>query len=622
MTASSKSDIRETLLQVLESDLNLFFTKANNVYFSHQKSFISAVESCCSFFADWSVWLFTENGSQQSLVLARSFREFALRPLQEVLLKLKDAEEVGQLQEECDNWRTTLPLLFQLTKISLTENFSQKPCQLYDFLFTHLNRVPVDSLSFSILKSIWRQVIHILAGQIRTAFFESLLDDFHSEFFIEHSAPNNDESNRVPFHRFRISSTRQPCFVSNEAAENLLFVMHTTDCNSILAKKQEPVITVKELVETFQKMADYPSKSSLILDSASSKWRFNAARVLSVVIPVLAIRNGLAKLRALLLLGNELIWRAFFDELREYRHIFKLKSIDPKHRFGAQRTLNSILSAVYNEYGTTLIADEKSVDALSEREDTSVPLLLTLNEAGNVIPKYALSDVESIMLARGAPVYCDLFGISFTVRYVGFELKTCYKTLMALYRRAQSTQEDWKLMRFVRIMTLVRMRMASVIDSLDWYVQGNVVQPKIEKLDKILAQNLSGLHENAAEIQIPLLEQFYATQDENVKAMTAQCMLSNPIIFHRYEAIFSSCLLLCASIESANCSDADMKLCVHQAIKAETQFSRNVNLFAKILRNSDASRFESAAICQLQRRLDETRALPSVVIDTLTIETH
>ena len=617
---TSESNKRETLLRCAEFDLHLSLAKDGDVPFIHPKFFILTLESCSSFFADWSTWLSCRKFSHQAAVLCRSFREFVLFPLQCTVLKLKRAEELEPYQDECDEWRHTLPILFQLARTFLTEDLSETPCVVYNLLFIHLNNVPVDSSLFSILRCCWRPVIYVLAAQLRTAFFDNVLDDFHSELFIESLERRRDGAKGVPFHRYCISRKHQPCFVSAEAAENILFVIHATDCNSMLVKRKEQVMSAEELSETFAKIADTPQNSTLILDSASSRWRRNAASILSSLVPVSKIRHGLAKLRALLLLGNELIWRAFFDELREHRHVFKLKAIDPRQCIVAQRTLNSILSAVYDEHGLSIESvGEGSV--VSEKEDISLPLVLLLNEEGNVIPKYTLSDIESIMLAHGTPVYCDLFGLSFTVRYVGFELKSCYLTLMALYRRAQLNQKDLKLLRFVRIMTLVRVRMASVIDSLDWYVQGNVIQPKIEKLDKILTQDHSSV-DTLGHTQIPFLEQFYSSQDENVKIMSAQCMLSNTVVFQRYEAIFSSCLSLCESIENVNTCGGSMKASVHQALKAETQFSRNVNLFAKILRNSDMSCFESSAICQLQRRLDATQALPSVVVDTLTTDSQ
>jgi len=94
-------------------------------------------------------------------------------------------------------------------------------------------------------------------------------------------------------------------------------------------------------------------------------------------------------------------------------------------------------------------------------EDDSIPLSVFISKDGSVWPRYALSDVESIMLAPAAPVYCY-----------------ARKNIPMNNHGEQLDPEDLRKQSFVRCMLLIRSRMAIVINSIDWFIQCGVVQRK------------------------------------------------------------------------------------------------------------------------------------------------
>ncbi len=592
----------------------------------HVQVFIKALESCASFIAEWATWQTRRNASHQSISLARSFRTYWLNPLQESILQIVSCDLIEKYQAECDKWREAMPYLFHVLNTCLPRVSAKEKSLVYTTLYTQLGRVPDDSLAFTILLQTWRDALRVLANQVRRAILDGEIDDFYSEFFIEEIERTESERKsrrQLPFQRYRVVMDGLPKFISLPTAENILFAVHAIDCNSIirdanvglrnsLSDLEKTAVSAKEIASAFDRMATYPQRSCLILDGASLQWRKNAAVGLSEILPVEEIRSGLATLRAYLLLGYELFWRAFFDELRLHDAIFKDEELTEQEQTRAERILNNILLSVYAEHGSTPIGTYSDAKQDISRSDSALPLVLKITIAGSVVPQYALNETESILLARAAPVYCDIFSIAFSVRRVGCELQKCFQNIMHFSRQSQYSEikgiesADMLNKRSIHTLCLLRRRMAIVISALEFYVQCAVVQPQYEKLDRILkASATESGKRTPGRVEIPLFDEFAAVQDESVKTMTEQCLLDNEMVVKRYEQIFSSCLSFCASVKSLlDDGHWTIDLCVQNAMESEKIFSRNVTLLAQLLEKTNASCFDST-VCELQRQLEE-----------------
>lgn len=554
--------------------------------------------------------------------LARSFRTHWLNPLHDTVLRIANSDRVEKLQTECDEWREAMPYLFHVLNTCIPRTSSKHETVIvFSTLYLQLGKVPDDSLAYSILISTWRDALQILANQVRRAVLEGDIDDHYCEFFIEEIQRTEQEKQmglQLPFQRYQVATRRLPCFVSAATADNILFAVHAIDCNAIisdanrapgvsLSSLEKSAISSKEMDEAFERMVRFPMHSCLILDGASLKWRENAARGLSEKLPVSEIRSGLATMRAYLLLGDELFWRAFFDDLRTHESIFKEEQLTEQEQAHAERILNGILSSVHADSGGTSCASFSDAKQEVVQADSTIPLVLKISSYGSVIPSYSLEESESILLARSTPVYCDVFSIAFSVRRVGCELQKCFQKLMWLSRQYQNSKDPVSMLnkRSIRHLSRIRAKMGIVIDAIEFYIQCAVVQPQYEKLDTLLKQASTGSEtKSPRRDDIPLFDEFAAVQDESVKIITEQCLFGNQRVIQRYEQIFSSCLSFCSSIQAVEEDTRwTLGMCVRNVLEPETTFSRNVSLLSKLLGRTNALSLDSS-VFELQRKLE------------------
>lgn len=584
--------------------------------------FQQALQRCAAYLADWATWQIQRRGSHQSMLLARSFRTHWLNPLQETILRIASSERVDKLQHECDEWREAMPYLFRVLSTCIPRSSSTyETVIVFSTLYLQLGKVPDDSLAYSVLMSTWRDALQILANQVRRAVFEGDIDDHFCEFFIAEIPRKSKKANvlQLPFQRYQVAITRLPCFVSAATADNILFAVHAIDCNAIindaskapgvsLSSLEASALSSKEMDEAFERMARHPMHSCLILDGASLRWRENAARALSEKLPVEEIRSGLATMRAYLLLGDELFWRAFFDELRTHESIFKEEKLTPKEKTQAERILRGILSSVHAESGGASSVSFSDAKQTARDAEYSIPLVLKINESGAVIPKYSLKESESILLAPSTFVYCDVFSMAFSVRRVGRELQKCFQKLMWLSRQYRDKNDPVVRVskQHIRSLSLLRAKMGIVIDAIEYYIQCAVVQPQYEKLDALLKQPEAGSETKSPRRDgTPLYDQFNEVQDESVKIIREQCMFGNALVMERYDQIFSACLTFCSLVQAVQVEGTrwTLDMCIGNIEEPEMIFSRNVSLLSKLLGRTHTSSLYSS-VFELQRKLE------------------
>lgn len=371
----------------------------------------------------------------------------------------------------------------------------------------------------------------------------------------------------------------------------ILFAGTATKCNLILSSNSDSTSTSRigplhlDADDTISHLQQHPISAALTIQSATTRWRDKAANHLSSLLPFSDIASRLIYLREYLLLANPLYWHLFFERLRSTRlhlptpHDGTLLS--GEELSDAERALNHLLATVSSD--------------MHHNVDSSLPIdppfSLHLSPTATLTPRFSLSYHETPVLASRAPVYCDLFSLTFAVRRAVSELRAAFTHLLYLRRGVRLRSRTAILL--VPLLEL-RRRMSVFLDALEWYVQADVLHPKFSMLHDRLDEQVNNPSGE-------FFDEFCCEHEHAVDIAVAQCFLNDEHVQTRLNAIFAACVAFADFVQELDSVDDVGGALREMTSVVSEEFERNVDLFVQMLLHSQKGIAESKVHALLLR---------------------
>lgn len=458
--------------------------------------------------------------------------------------------------------------------------------QALDEIQRTVTPLPPTDLAFQVLSKIWNDLVVLLRSHIHQWFTAAIVEDPLHQFFIsEKSEPT-------------VVLARLPQFISPAVANRLLFIGNVRKCRIVIAKeRREPLDNLGD-IGALGEIITNPISAELEIEAASFRWREEAAQRLSQMLPFRRIRNRIILLRQYLLLGDSAFWRSFFDELRAKPSLLTSRDLEPHERQNVERSISEILSYTFDDF----VNENAALAEKSPHWDSVLKLHVTA--AGDIVPQFTLGFAESRVLASKASVYCDVFAIAFNVRRVGCELRDAYANIKLLEHQLKKSS-SLKIRRertacLVRTREL-RRRMAIFLGGFEWYLQVEVLQPKINRLLTLLDNHLRENTQPSPLPRKPFFDVIYSTHEALMDDIFSQCFVGQSQINARLNGIFASCFSLSDFVQGLTV-DALQQNSFTDTLRAfEQSFSRNVGLLVRLLSHMRQNGVDSAIPALLER---------------------
>lgn len=527
-------------------------------------------------------------------VFADSVLRNVITPLRRTLLSKTELLSHLQLDDTPYEHRETVNTLLAITRHVFCDKesstFMAYP-RLLDFLQLKLHQTTHEQHTFSALTAVWSDLLSILRAHLHRWVFHTIVHDPFHTFFI-----STDTSSP----KAEIVQNNLPDMLPLQLADMIVFVGNASKCTKLLSTTVETHSQLRiDLDDVFDKLMRQPLSASLILEASVRSWRDRAAQHLSSILPFSQITSRIHNLRAFLLQGAASFWRAVFDDVRTNPQLSKFHSgSPPDDRFSAQKALNRLLSTAAAEV-------HARVDNTSPMEP---PFSLNVSEDGAVFPHFVLSFAEGQVLSSRASVYCDVFSVTFASRRTTCELHTAFLHLQVVERlmgpRNRGICTNFvkgrpDLRRRARTRHLVgvtelRRRMMCFVESVEWHLQAEVLQPRFDMLLNLLEdQNLSfqahdrgaflprthddGLHGRS------LYDAVTETHNEMMDIFVKECFISDDALNIRLHTIFSVCVSFCDFVRSLSPSSVLSPSFTQTMSVLDQEFCRNVELFVQML---------------------------------------
>lgn len=545
-----------------------------------------------------------ESASPVAHAVARAIQYHAISPYQASCAKIHGGLfvlAVGPHAVAESSWLELGPLLRDL--LAAAESSSEDVCVGAAILSRgaeQFHLVQRTSLARPVLCNVWHDAFAAYSVHLQVWLEDGTVRDGCNDFFI--SWDQDESCPLVPsgqlVHRYHCEYDRLPSFVSRASADRIFFAGNVVNCvkRYILEPglggapfvsdswKNPALDSDPPLCATLHRMATTGSGIGLALEAASILWRDRASVTMSRLIPAENIRVYFRSLRAYLLLGNELFWRAFFKRLRPVRHM--LHSDMEEHQIEAG---NRALAHIFES-------------SLAETETNSgIPciLALTVRPDGQLAPSFDIPFPSSSVVAPSAKEYSDLFAVTFAVRRVALELDRCYGLIVGeikkLKQQCRDVADSFNIRRrnFLLKCLFLRMRMGHFIHGFDNYLQADVFELSFRHLLRDLesAYTLCEGHE---------FDRLVSSHSRAVSLWISQSLASVVAVQRRLDEICESCLGLC---ELVGAFIERNEVGGHEARRIEAVFEQNVVLLLRVV-SSLQGRCGSTQVSSLLLRLD------------------
>lgn len=528
--------------------------------------------------SDLCIKIRLHNCSPQAAVLSDAIRRHVVSPIRHRLFSAATTSyRIPSLNTPYDDRYTTHLILKLVTKC--TSPNVMPLANLCDEIYAALEVHTHMPCAYETLRAIWTDMLSILRTHIERWLSHSVVHDNEKQFFIA--------TEGVPFPI--TVSENLPCFIPYAISEMIVFTGNATKCTKLISKDITAGLAI-DIDPTFEKLECNPLSAALLLESACSSWRRQAAEHLSQILPFSQIGTRVRHLRDFLLHGNAAFWRCVFDDMRVNPQLRLYEGMTDEARQDVEKALNSLLSTAASE--------------VYAHGDHSVPLeapfTLRITGDNDIIPQFALSFAESQVLAPRAHIYGDAFSITFGSRHTSCELRCAFAHLLNMERCAWvvrtdatgSTSGEGKARgrmahkrrrnsgHLVKAMEL-RRRMMSFIEAIEWYLQCEVLEPKFDKLLKLINKNdQMGLLRGR-----PLFDVVTEMHNEMMDDVFEECFIADKMMNVRLNSIFGVCMSFCGyiramSVERLRKDELEFATAVS---RTETDFSRNVQLFVQLL---------------------------------------
>lgn len=578
--------------------------------------------------SDLCVRIRLQHASAPAAVLSESIQRHVVRPLRRRLQSTSATRGRSQKPSALDAayeerylTRVAMRLLQGCCCMGLSEGNDDGSLPLaavLDALLGCLHAEAHVDIACATIGAVWADVFSILAAHLGRWLRHGVVEDVAGEFFIatgEADAPT-------------VIVRNLPSFVTRDMAAMLVFTGSAARCAHLLSSPMtatwssttkpsskscstaavtnvtaaaDATVLHIELEPTFDRVRRSPLSAALILEAACVRWRAQAAQHLSDVLPFEHVGMRVRHLRDFLLLGHAPFWRCVFDDMRASERLALRNELSEEARQSAERTLNRLLSVAAVETGDILLAHFDNSE--NSECNTSAPLVLYVSRDCAVIPRFSLSLAESQVLSPRAAVYCDVFALTFTIRRTACELRAAFAHVFVLERRIR---DDWSRVgpRFtskplrttgrqrstcvlVGAMEL-RRRMMCFVESVEWYVQAEVIQPKFDKLLALLDNHQRGDFNNLEVTSNPMRNQAFfdvvtTTHCTLMDDLFKQCFVSDDAINARLNAIVEVCLNLSQFLQNATVEAVLGRHFSNSIANMNQQFTRNVALFMQLL---------------------------------------
>lgn len=527
-------------------------------------------------------------------VYADSVMRNVIIPLRRTLLSKSEVRPLLQIDDTPYEHRETVRSILHVTRLVLSDKdsstFITYP-RLLDFLQLQLHRAVHEQHTFSALTAIWSDLLSIFRAHLHRWIFDTVVHDPFYTFFINTHASSP---------KAEVVQTNLPQILSPQLADMIVFVGNASKCTKLLSTSTAAHNRCNiDLDGAFDKLAQQPLSAGLILESCIRSWREHAARHLSSILPFSQIASRIHSLRAFLLQGAASFWRLVFDDIRTNPQLSKFQSGSPlDDRFSAQKCLNRLMSTIAAEV-------HARVDNTSPSEP---PFSLHISEDGAVYPHFVLSFAEGQVLSSRASVYCDVFSVTFASRRTTCELQNGFLHLQVVERllgpRNRGICRDFKkgrpdLSRRARTRHLVgvtelRRRMMCFVESVEWHLQAEVLQPRFDKLLHLLEDESPALQAHNRGAFLPrqhddglhgrsLFDAVTQTHNEMMDTFVKDCFISDDALNIRLHTIFSVCVSFCDFVHSLSPSSVLSPSFMQTMSVLDQEFCRNVQLFVQML---------------------------------------
>lgn len=496
-------------------------------------------------------------------LLAESVSHNLLTPLRKPLYAASTLTYTEEAYDASYDNREVAHLVHSLLKSLLIPPVSL--AHAYDVLHATVQPLEPSSNSLAVITAIWDDLLSALRAHLFSWLVYGVVQNPSDQFFIS----DGETPAVVP--------ERLPTFISPVVAERILFAGNSQRCAILFAKASNSDPIFEDGSEVFERLLAEPSRAALEIEAASMRWRNTAALQLSRVLPFESIKERLYLLRQYLLLGHSAFWRCFFDELRTKPLLLSGKEFKKEERDEIENTLNQILLSTTSEMAASDLSSE-----LYNVEQP--PFALKISESGDLYPHFDLNIAESQVLASRASVYCDVFSIAFNICRVACELRAAFANLQEMDHefRHQHLSKSARKDRtgLVRIREL-RRRMASFVDGFEWYIQAEVLQPKFEKLLRMLDSNMVGTHSQSS--RTTFFDMVCSLHESLMDKIFAQCFVGRTQINARLNAIFETCFGLCDLIRELSVEELAQISFTDTVHALDSCFSRNFGLLVRLL---------------------------------------
>lgn len=524
-------------------------------------------------------------------ILADSVSRHVLIPLRRNILSEKTAVSSLSTIDESHEHRETLNTVLEILQIGMN-NATERPFTSYHVLLNllqeHLFRYTHIKHTFNALRSIWSDLLSILLSHLHRWIVHTVIHDPFSTFFIAVDAS---------YPTAKVIEQNLPNALTFSLAQMVTFIGNASKCTKLLSADNETFDLLKaDLDNTFIKLGQQPLSASLILESAVQSWRNRAALHLSSVLPFSQISSRIQDLRAYLLQGATSFWRVVFDDARTNAHLSKFcPNLPSDQRYAAEKALNLLLTSAVAEVHT-------KVDNATPSEP---PFTLHVSDDGGVYPHFVLSFAEGQVLAPRASVYCDIFSVTFASRRTISELRTAFVHLLVLERllrprsrgiAVNTLKGRHDLRRRARTRCLVgvielRRRMMCFVEAVEWYLQAEVLQPRFDKLFRILEAPLSAeghLTDSSSSKdyrlrRMTLFDAVADTHNEMMDIFFKDCFIADETLNTRLHTIFAVCVSFCDFVRSLTQGSVLIPSFTHTMSALDQEFCRNFELFVQML---------------------------------------
>lgn len=506
----------------------------------------------------------------QAAVLADTIQRHVIAPIRHRLFSSSTTSyRIPAICTSYDDRHTTDTVLKLLTACTSPQVLPL--AKVYDMLYKTLEKHADKTETFEVLRTMWVDMLSILRAHMDRWLSHAIVHDTEQEFFI------TTEGSLFP----RTVFENLPQFIPYTIAEMIMFTGRATKCTKLISEDATASLHI-DMDPTFKKLRDNPLSATLILESGCVRWRTQAAHHLSKILPFSQIGMRIRHLRDYLLHGNAFFWRHVFDDMRENNHLKLYDGMSEEAQQDVEKALNNALSTAVSEV-------QGHGDQMAP---TEAPFKLHVTSKNEILPQFGLSFAETQVLASRAHIYGDAFSITFGSRQTLCELRAAFAHLLRLERSTWAgggKRTAGQRMRYERrlksgglaqVMEL-RRRMMCFIEALEWYLQCEVLEPKFDKLLKLINSNDKvGMLRGR-----PLFDAVTEMHDEMMDDIFKECFIADKTMNIRLNAIFAVCMNLCNFIQSMTLDTVRGKQgdLAGTTASIDVEFSRNVQLFERLL---------------------------------------